>query len=95
MCAPLTVGDDGAGDTALTVGRQPFGLASPAAFLEAAGFQVDCLDLSVRKLDLERARRTDLIAFYLPMHTVVLERVSLDEGTGEVPPEGVSPPNRP
>ena len=51
------------------LGRQPFGLASPAAWLRQAGFDVALLDLSECKLDEELVRASELIAFYLPMHT--------------------------
>ena len=51
------------------LGRQPFGLASPAAWLRAEGFEVCCLDLSQQELDERQVRSADLIAFYLPMHT--------------------------
>ncbi len=51
------------------MGRQPFGLASPAAFLEKAGFDVVCLDLSIQRLDRDAVERAALVAFYLPMHT--------------------------
>lgn len=51
------------------LGRQPFGLASPAACLRHAGAQVTCLDLSVERLDEEAVRAAELVAFYLPMHT--------------------------
>jgi len=51
------------------MGRQPFGLASPAAWLRKAGFDVKCLDLAIHKLDEEAIRSADLVAFHLPMHT--------------------------
>lgn len=51
------------------LGRQPFGLASPAAWLEEAGASVACLDLSVQRLDAELIEQADLVAVYLPMHT--------------------------
>jgi len=51
------------------LGRQPFGLASPAAWLRAAGFHTSSLDLSRRSLDEDAVRTAGLIAFYLPMHT--------------------------
>ncbi len=51
------------------LGRQPFGLASPASWLRQAGANVTCLDLSVEKLDESIVKHADLIAFYLPMHT--------------------------
>jgi radical SAM superfamily enzyme YgiQ (UPF0313 family) len=50
------------------MGRQPFGLASPAAWLRRAGFEVRCLDLSVDSLDVEAVRAAGLVAFYVPMH---------------------------
>jgi radical SAM superfamily enzyme YgiQ (UPF0313 family) len=51
------------------LGRQPFGLASPAAWLRAHGREVACLDLSREALDEGAIRGADLIAFYVPMHT--------------------------
>ena len=51
------------------LGRQPFGLASAAAWLRAAAVDVSCQDLSRAPLDEEAVRRATLIAFYLPMHT--------------------------
>ncbi|MBI2956577.1 MAG: radical SAM protein [Acidobacteria bacterium] len=51
------------------LGRQPFGLASPAAWLRRAGASVTCLDLSRQAMDEEAIRAADLVAFYLPMHT--------------------------
>src|SRR6202049_2565331 len=51
------------------LGRQPFGLASPAAWLRARGHEVACLDLSREALDEGAIRAADLIAFYVPMHT--------------------------
>ena len=51
------------------LGRQPFGLASPAAWLADAGHEVACADLCVEPLPVEAVRAADLIALYLPMHT--------------------------
>src|SRR6266404_6239365 len=51
------------------LGRQPFGLASPAAWLRAAGFTVRALDLAQEPLDDASVASADFIAFYLPMHT--------------------------
>ena len=51
------------------LGRQPFGLASPAAWLRQAGASVTCLDLSREKLREEPVRSANLVAFYVPMHT--------------------------
>jgi radical SAM family protein len=51
------------------LGRQPFGLALPAAWLRQAGVDVDCVDTSREKLTDERIGSAGLVAFYLPMHT--------------------------
>ncbi|MGH4017993.1 MAG: CUAEP/CCAEP-tail radical SAM (seleno)protein [Pseudonocardiaceae bacterium] len=63
------------------MGRQPFGVASPAAWLEAAGAFVTCMDLAIEQLDEQAIGQADLIACYVPMHmagrlaTSVLTRV--------------------
>jgi radical SAM superfamily enzyme YgiQ (UPF0313 family) len=51
------------------LGRQPFGLASPAAWLRQAGVSVICQDLSRSRLDRDAILAADLVAFYVPMHT--------------------------
>lgn len=51
------------------LGHQPFGLASPAAWLAAAGAQVTCLDLAVQGFDHAAVARAALVAIYVPMHT--------------------------
>ncbi len=51
------------------MGRQPFGLASPAAWLREAGAEVRCVDLAVETLPDDAVRAADLVAFYVPMHT--------------------------
>ena len=51
------------------LGRQPFGLASAAAALAAHGVEVACLDLAKQELDRPLIERSDVVAFYLPMHT--------------------------
>jgi len=51
------------------LGRQPFGLASPAAFLRRAGHQVTCVDLTRTRLPEDAACGAALVAWYLPMHT--------------------------
>ena len=51
------------------LGRQPFGLASPAAWLRAAGAAVTCLDLALERLDEAAVAAADLVAFHVPMHT--------------------------
>jgi radical SAM superfamily enzyme YgiQ (UPF0313 family) len=51
------------------LGHQPFGLASPAAWLREAGASVACLDLAIESLDKTTITQADIIAFYIPMHT--------------------------
>lgn len=51
------------------LGRQPLGLASPAAWLRHEGIQVDCVDTSRDTLTDGQIGEAELIAFYLPMHT--------------------------
>jgi len=51
------------------LGRQPFGLASPAAWLRADGHSVTLADLSCSPLPQPAVAEADLIAFFLPMHT--------------------------
>ena len=51
------------------MGRQPFGLASPAAWLAEAGIEVTCVDLAKAPLPEDAVREATLIAFFLPMHT--------------------------
>jgi len=51
------------------LGHQPFGLASPAAFLRSEGHEVTTADLSRECFPEEAVRAADWIAFHLPMHT--------------------------
>ena len=51
------------------LGRQPFGLASPAAWLRKRGHDVVGFDLTRQELDTAVVRSAELIAIYLPMHT--------------------------
>jgi radical SAM superfamily enzyme YgiQ (UPF0313 family) len=59
------------------LGRQPFGLASPAAWLVAAGATVSCLDLSRESFNEDFVRAADVVAFYVPMHTATRLAVQL------------------
>ncbi len=59
------------------LGHQPFGLASPAAWLEAAGAEVTCVDVAVRPFQPQTVQSANLIAFYLPMHTATRLAVPL------------------
>ena len=51
------------------LGRQPFGLAEPAALLQDAECVVDCLDLSIQMLESEVLHGADLVGIYVAMHT--------------------------
>jgi radical SAM superfamily enzyme YgiQ (UPF0313 family) len=51
------------------LGRQPFGLASPAAWLREAGVDVVCLDLAKERFSADAVKDASLVAFFLPMHT--------------------------
>lgn len=51
------------------LGHQPFGLASPAAWLRESGHEVTCADLAVSPLPETLAESVQMVAFYLPMHT--------------------------
>ncbi len=58
------------------LGRQPFGLASPAAWLRNAGFTVAAVDCAVQPFPESQVRAADVIAFYVPMHTAT--RLAVD-----------------
>src|SRR5258707_1240221 len=51
------------------LGRQPFGLASPAAWLRKAGCEVECVDVTRDRLVDASLSSADLIGFHLQMHT--------------------------
>jgi radical SAM superfamily enzyme YgiQ (UPF0313 family) len=51
------------------LGRQPFGLAEAAAWLEREGCTVVCCDLSIQRLDDCLEADTGLVAIYVAMHT--------------------------
>src|ERR1700686_4073533 len=61
------------------MGRQPFGLASPAAWLAAEGHEVACADLCIEPLPEQKVRDSDLIGLYLPMHTATRLAVKVIE----------------
>ena len=51
------------------LGRQPFGIASPVAWLRRAGVEARAIDLSRDRLPPDAVTAARVIAFYLPMHT--------------------------
>ena len=68
------------------LGRQPFGLASPAAWLRADGHDVTCLDLTRTRLDRGMAAAVDVAAFFLPMHTATRLALSVIDRIRELNP---------
>ena len=68
------------------LGRQPFGLASAAAWLRTRGHQVSSLDLTREPFDEDVVRNAGLIAFYVPMHTATRLAVRLTEKIRELNP---------
>ena len=54
------------------MGRQPFGLASPTAWLRNAGHSVQIADLSRDGLPEDSVKSADRIALYVPMHTATV-----------------------
>jgi radical SAM superfamily enzyme YgiQ (UPF0313 family) len=82
------------------LGRQPFGLASPAAWLRRAGADVRCIDLSREPLDAAAIAGAGLVAIHVPMHTAtrlaapVIERVQRENPAARVVVYGLyAPPN--
>jgi radical SAM superfamily enzyme YgiQ (UPF0313 family) len=68
------------------MGRQPFGLASPAAWLREEGAEVTCVDVSREALPESAVRAADLVAFYVPMHTATRLAVALLPSVREMNP---------
>jgi radical SAM superfamily enzyme YgiQ (UPF0313 family) len=68
------------------LGRQPFGLASPAAWLRRAGHEVVTCDLSRERLDEAHVRAASLVAVYLPMHTATRLAVPVIDRVGRLNP---------
>jgi radical SAM superfamily enzyme YgiQ (UPF0313 family) len=68
------------------LGRQPFGLASPAAWLRADGHEVTLADVSCSPLPQSAVESPDLIGFFLPMHTATRLALRLIEHVRELNP---------
>lgn len=68
------------------LGRQPFGLASPAAWLKHAGARVTCFDLAIDHLDQAVIQSADLIAIYVPMHTATRLAIPLAQRVKQANP---------
>jgi radical SAM superfamily enzyme YgiQ (UPF0313 family) len=69
------------------LGHQPFGLASPAAWLAEMGAKVTCLDLSREDFREAPIREAALIAFYVPMHTATRLAIALLPRVRELNPK--------
>lgn len=69
------------------LGRQPFGLASPAAWLRKRGHPVTCTDLSREPLNEQAVREAGLIGFYVPMHTATRLTLELIEPIRRINPQ--------
>jgi radical SAM superfamily enzyme YgiQ (UPF0313 family) len=61
------------------LGHQPFGLASPQAWLVRAGHQVTAVDVSKTPLSENLIRQANAVAFSVPMHTATRLAVPLIE----------------
>ena len=68
------------------LGRQPFGLASPAAWLRRAGIEVDCADTSRTPVEDSQIAAAAFVGFYLPMHTATRLAAPLIERVRRVNP---------
>src|SRR5215467_6347529 len=71
------------------LGRQPYGLAAPAAWLRRAGVSTECVDASRERLRDDRIAAADLVAFYLPMHTATRLAGPLIDRVSRVNPSAV------
>ncbi len=69
------------------LGHQPFGLASPQAWLLRAGHEVTPVDLAKTPLSENLIRASDAIAFSLPMHTATRLAVPVIERVKRAKPE--------
>jgi len=69
------------------LGRQPFGLASPAAWLREAGHVVDCVDTTRTRVSDESIRAANLVAVFLPMHTATRLALPVIDRVLEVNPD--------
>lgn len=70
------------------LGRQPLGIAWPAAYLEQAGFQPALLDLAVETFAPKKAGRAKLVGISVPMHTALRLGVQAAKRVREENPSG-------
>ncbi len=69
------------------LGRQPFGVVSPSAWLRKRGHEVICFDLTRQPLEEAAVRAAALIAMYVPMHTATRLAAKLIPSLREQNPE--------
>ena len=69
------------------LGRQPFGVASPVAWLRRAGVPACAIDLSRDRLSSEGVARARIVAFYLPMHTATRLALPVIDRVRSINPE--------
>ncbi|MGH1366427.1 MAG: CUAEP/CCAEP-tail radical SAM (seleno)protein [Calditrichia bacterium] len=69
------------------IGRQPFGLASPAAWLRKDGFNVTSVDCAVQPFPDQLIQQVDVAAFYMPMYTAARLSVPLIRRAQKLNPE--------
>ncbi len=68
------------------LGHQPFGLASPAAWLRLEGHEVEVADLSRERLAPQALAEADWVAFHVPMHTATRMALPVIDMVREVNP---------
>jgi radical SAM superfamily enzyme YgiQ (UPF0313 family) len=68
------------------LGHQPFGVASSAAWLRAAGASVLCWDAAIEPPDNDTLAHADLLAFCVPMHTATRLAAELARHAKQVNP---------
>lgn len=69
------------------IGRQPFGLASPAAWLRSEQFIVDTVDCAIEPFPEPSAKTADIVAFFLPMYTAARLSIPLIKRVKKLNPE--------
>jgi hypothetical protein len=69
------------------LGRQPFALAEPCAWLKQDGCEVQCIDLSLQKLDPALLSGANLVALYVGMHTATRIAVNAIARIREMAPQ--------
>jgi radical SAM superfamily enzyme YgiQ (UPF0313 family) len=69
------------------LGRQPFGVASPVAWLRRDGVEARAIDLSRDKLSPDAVTAARVVAFYLPMHTATRLALPVIDRVRSINPE--------